>query len=315
MQVIRHLSEISPLNKRTVLTIGSYDGIHRGHRSIIAQLTQAAAARNLAAALITFYPRPKVVLNSHAQHDDYLTTLDEKLLVFEELGLDVVAVLPFNREFAQTPARDFVRQMVDSLRPASLWVGRNFKLGHDRAGDIPYLRELGRQFDFEVEVTDLKVSEAEVISSTRIRAALAAGQIEDVTRMLGGYPFLLGNVVRGVQRGRTIGFPTANILPHPEKLLPVNGVYAVWLHVEGEVHPAVANIGVRPTFNHSERTVEVHIFKFNRNIYNQTVRVDLVAFIRPEKKFAGQAELVAQIKQDARRAGQILAAGRNPSEK
>jgi len=312
MHVIRHLSEIPALSRRTALTIGSYDGIHRGHRSIITQLTQAAAERDLAPALITFYPRPKVVLNSHGLPNDYLTTLEEKLLIFEELGLEVVAVLPFSREFAQTSARDFVRQVVDALHPALLWVGRNFKLGHDRAGDIPYLRELGQKFDFEVDVTDLKLSAHEVISSTRIRGALAEGQIREVTNMLGGYPLVLGQVVRGVQRGRTIGFPTANIAPHPEKLLPVDGVYAVWLHVGGEVHPAVANIGVRPTFNHSERTIEVHIFDFNRNIYNQTVRVDLVEFIRPERKFTGKDELVAQIGQDAQTARRILSAERKP---
>jgi len=306
MHVIRHLSQENQSRfERTVLTIGSYDGVHRGHRRIINNLKQAAAAYRASSALVTFYPRPKVFLGTR-EKDDYLTTVEEKLLLFEELGLDVVAILPFTRQFAQTPARDFVQQLVNVFHPVELWVGPDFRMGKNRQGDIPYLSGLGEEFDFSVKVVDLKLVDDEVISSTRIRAELAAGHIREVTRLLGSYPFLLGNVVEGAQRGRAIGFPTANVAVDHEKLLPADGVYAVRMRVGEKIHPGVANIGLRPTFDNGERTIEAHIFDFDQNIYGQTVRVELVDYLRPEQKFDGIAALKAQINADASKAREIL---------
>lgn len=309
MQVIRQLStKTRPTDQRTVLTIGSYDGIHRGHKQIIAELKRTAQNHNAASALITFYPRPKIVLGAPQNSADYLTTLDEKLLIFNNLGLDIVAILPFTTALAQTPARDFVQQIINTLNPLAFWVGPDFKFGKNRQGDIPYLEMLGREFDFSVRMVDLQLAGNEAISSTRIRNALTSGHIREVTRLLGDYPFLLGNVVKGAQRGRTIGFPTANIAVDKEKLLPLNGVYAVRIHIDGKIHPAVANIGVRPTFNGDSPTIEVHIFDFEQDIYGDTVRVDLVEFIRPEQKFDSLEALVSQISLDAQQAKSILRA-------
>lgn len=307
MQVLRRLSHPGQLtHTRTVLSIGSYDGIHRGHKQIIAQLKQAAAAKRASSSIITFYPRPRVVLSPAEGAGDYLTTVDEKLLIFEKLALDIVAVLPFSRQFAQTPARQFVRQVVNVFHPLEFWVGPDFKLGKDRRGDIPVLRALGQEFDFVVKVVDLKLAGGEVISSTRIRAELAAGHIKEVTRLLGNYPFLTGVVVPGAQRGRSIGFPTANIQVDKEKLLPANGVYAAWFRLDNAVYPAVANIGLRPTFNELEPAVEVHVFDFSQDIYGRTVRVELVERLRPEQKFERVDDLAAQIGSDARRARELL---------
>ncbi|RME48089.1 MAG: bifunctional riboflavin kinase/FAD synthetase [Caldilineae bacterium] len=307
MKVIRHLAPQNPLTHTpTVLTIGSYDGIHRGHRQIIHRLKEAARRRDAAAALITFYPRPKAVLSPNHPVRDYLTTVDEKLFLLEKLGLDVVAVLPFSRQFAQTPARQFIEQVVNVLHPLELWVGPDFRLGKDRQGDIPYLTELGREFGFSVQAIDLLRAGEEAISSTRIRAALAAGRIREVTRLLGDYPFLMGRVVEGARRGRRLGFPTANVAIPAEKLLPIAGVYAVWLHLGEETFPGVANLGVRPTFGALEPMLEVHIFDFQRDIYGQTVRVELVDFLRPERKFESLQALQSQIARDAQRARDIL---------
>ena len=308
MRIIQQLPLQNPLPyQRSVLTIGSYDGVHRGHKRIINTLKQAAKAHKAASALVTFYPRPKALLRIQGQ-DDYLTTVQEKLLIFQELGLDIAAILPFTRQLAQTPARDFVQQLVEAFHPLELWVGPDFRMGKDRQGDIPTLKKLGREFGFRVKVVDQQLAGGEVISSTRIRAELAAGRIREVTRLLGSPPFFLGQVVKGCQRGRTIGFPTANVAVDPEKLLPADGVYAVWMRVDNKVYPAVANIGVRPTFDDTERTVEVHIFDFQQDIYGQQVRVDLVERLRPEQKFNGLAALKAQIELDSKRARAILSA-------
>ncbi len=308
MHIIQHLPPQNPLPyRRSVLTIGSYDGVHRGHKRIINNLKQAAKGYQAASALVTFYPRPKALLRIQEQ-DDYLTTVEEKLLIFQELGLDIAAVLPFTRQFAQTPARDFARQLVEAFHPIELWIGPDFRMGKDRQGDIPHLKELGREFGFLVKVIDQQLADGEVISSTRIRAELAVGRIREVTRLLGNQSFFLGKVVMGCQRGRTIGFPTANVAVAPEKLLPADGVYAVWIRVDNKVHPAVANIGVRPTFDDAERAVEVHIFDFQQDIYGQQVRVDLVERLRPERKFSGLEALKARIELDSKKAREILSA-------
>lgn len=312
MQIIRQLSP-DVLNRpaRTILTIGAYDGIHRGHKQIISGLKEAARAADALSALITFYPRPKVALGHSHANADYLTTLEEKLFIFESLGLEVVAVLPFTSELAQTSPRAFIRRIVDALHPLAFWVGPDFKFGQDRQGDIPALRELGLEFGFSVRVIDQQMAQGEIISSTRIRLALLGGQIREVTRLLGDYPFWLGEVVHGAKRGRKIGFPTANVAVGRDKILPANGVYAVWFHLAEQVYPAVANIGTRPTFNGDDRTIEVHIFDFDQDIYGQAVRLELVDFLRPERKFSDFNELVAQIGLDAGQARAILAAEKN----
>lgn len=238
MQIIRQLSP-DVLNRpaRTILTIGAYDGIHRGHKQIISGLKEAARAADALSALITFYPRPKVALGHSHANADYLTTLEEKLFIFESLGLEVVAVLPFTSELAQTSPRAFIRRIVDALHPLAFWVGPDFKFGQDRQGDIPALRELGLEFGFSVRVIDQQMAQGEIISSTRIRLALLGGQIREVTRLLGDYPFWLGEVVHGAKRGRKIGFPTANVAVGRDKILPANGVYAVWFHLAEQVYP------------------------------------------------------------------------------
>ncbi len=308
MQIIRNLPLQHPLdNRATILTIGSYDGIHRGHKRIISELKITAEKHNARTVMVTFFPRPKVVLGKTESEHDYLTTVPEKLWLLEKLGLDIVALLPFTPEFARTPAEEFIRQLVHDFHPLALWVGPDFKLGKGRAGDIPSLREMGQELGYTVNVVDVQIADNQVISSTRIRAAMAEGNVREVTRLLGAYPFLQGEVLHGAKRGRTIGFPTANIAVPPEKLLPANGVYAVWAHVNGVMHPAVANIGVRPTFNESERAVEVHIFDFAENIYGKQMHVEWVERLRAEQKFDGVDALMAQISRDVTRAKTILA--------
>jgi len=310
MQVIRRLPLKQPLKfSNTILTIGSYDGIHRGHKQIINHLIEKASeGENLAAVMVTFFPRPKVVLGKAKITDQYLTSMPEKIWLLEKLGLDIIVWLPFTRAFAQTPAENFIKQLIEDFHPLELWVGPDFHLGKGREGNLEHLRQLGEKYNYALNVIDEELANEQIISSTRIRAAMSEGRVQDVARLLGAYAFLRGDVEHGQKRGRTIGFPTANITVPQQKLLPVNGVYAVWITVAGKCHPAVANIGIRPTFNGEQRTVEIHIFNFAEMIYGKTVHVEWVKYIRPEKKFDGVDALVAQIKSDVALAKEILSA-------
>lgn len=306
MHVISTLSDVTLApGERTVLTIGSYDGIHLGHKHIVSALKHSAEQHQVRSALIAFHPRPATIFKKTSE-PDYLTTVEEKQLVFKQLGLDILVLLPFTKTFAQTSASTFVEQLFSALRPIELLVGADFRFGQGREGDAPFLEKVGEQLGFTVKPTGLQMVNGERISSTRIRNLLKNGQVRQATALLGNYPFLVGPVISGAQRGRTLGFPTANIAINPEKLLPGNGVYAVWIEIAGQLHSAVANVGIRPTFAETSKTIEVHIFDFNQDIYDQTVQVHWVEYIRPERKFNGVDELVAQIQADSQNAKQIL---------
>lgn len=298
MQRIRDLSlvQLTP-EQKTIITIGSYDGIHRGHKRIIRQVKQIAQSRGLLSALVTFHPHPKAILFP-GKRLSYLTTVDEKLYILEKLGLDLVAILPFSRQVAKTSADDFMQRLVDALRPVELWAGPDFRLGRGGSGDLTYLAKLGETLGYLVQQVDLETESQLKIASSDIRSRLEAGQVEHATALLGHWPFLQGMVVHGQQRGRSIGYPTANVAVEADKLLPANGVYAVWVEVDSRIYPAVANIGVRPTFDDAERTVEVHLLDFEADLYHRVIRVAWVARLRPEQKFNGVNELMAQIKRD-----------------
>ncbi len=310
MQIIRKLPLEQPLKfANTILTIGSYDGIHRGHKQIINHLKdRAAVGENIASVMVTFFPRPKVVLGKAKVTEQYLTSMPEKIWLLEKLGLDVIVWLPFTKEFAQTPAENFIRQLVEAFRPLELWVGPDFHLGKGREGNLEHLTRLGEKYNYKLNVISEELSRQQIISSTRIRAAMSEGRVDDVTRLLGAYPFLRGEVEHGEKRGRTIGFPTANITVPRQKLLPANGVYAVWITVDDKRYPAVANIGIRPTFDSEQHTVEIYIFDFSEMIYGKTVHVEWVKHLRQEQKFDGIDALVVQIKNDVAQAKEILSA-------
>ena len=307
MHIYRQLSDINlSADQSTVLTIGSYDGVHRGHRQIISNLKRAAIEHQALTALIAFHPRPAAIFSSNPP-GDYLTTIQEKIALFETFQLDLVAIIPFSFEFAQTSAHNFIEQIVTAFAPVELWVGSDFQFGRDRQGNVTLLQESGRQMGFTVSNVDLQFLAGERVSSTRIRQAVSDGDVRLAAHLLGDYAFFMGEVILGAQRGRTLGFPTANIAIDRDKLLPKNGVYAVWFQVDDEILPAVANVGIRPTFDGQTKTVEVHVFDFAGDIYNQAVRVDWVAYIREERAFNGVEALVKQIQADSETARIILA--------
>lgn len=304
MQVIDDLSQANP-QKNTALIIGLFDGVHRGHQHLISHMLRQARETDLIAGLLTFYPHPAAILTPHNAPSN-LTTPGEKIALLEKHGLDLVVVLPFNQQVAQTSARDFMTAIKQQLRLKELWIGPGFVLGRDREGNLPALQALGREMGFSVTPVEPLVWDGEVISSTRIRRYLLAGQVRRAASLLGRYPSLSGEVVRGASRGRQLGFPTANLKVFLNRTVPANGVYAVYAIWGQEHHLGVANVGVRPSFGNGELTIETHILNFDEDIYGIDLVVEFVERLRDERRFEGLDELIAQIKRDAEQARHIL---------
>lgn len=301
----------------TVVGIGVFDGVHRGHRHLLGRAVEHARARGAQSAVVTFDPRPREVLRPELP-SEYLTTLDQRIQLIGDLGFDLVAVLKFSRDVAAIPAEEFVRILKDRYRMVELWVGQDFALGRGRGGTIPVLRDLGAQLGYTVHVVEPLVLEGEVVSSTLIHRKLVEGDVAAVKRLLGRLPAISGEVVAGAGRGRTINLPTANVAVPPRIALPANGVYAVRCQVEaaaGAGSPSaastpeisgVANVGTRPTFDDGARTLEVHLLDFSASIYGQRLRVEFVERLRPERRFPSVEEFLSQVRQDVAAARAIL---------
>lgn len=281
----------------TAITLGKFDGVHRGHRHLIAQLKERAAEHHLKSGVVTLHPNPLTVLRPGVTVA-YLTSLDERVELLRATGVDFVVPLPFSSELAELSARDFVALLVEELRMRFLLVGPGFALGRGRQGDYQRLRELGGEFGFAVERIEPLVEDESIVGSSAIRKALALGEMEEVTRLLGRPFSLRGPIVRGAERGRAIGFPTANIAVAPDLALPPYGVYVTRAHLGQATYDSVTNIGQRPTFEDGERTVEVHLLDFEGDIYGRELRAELLKRLRGEVKFAGMEELVGQIRKD-----------------
>ncbi len=305
MDIIRDLN-IVHLDRPTVLTIGSFDGIHRGHQYLIAQVIERAQAIGAASALITLHPHPKVVLRSTSPLQ-YISTLEERLDLLATLGLDYTVVFPFSLETAQIRAREFVQMLLDHLQMKEIVCGKDFALGYKREGTVEFLRALGVEKNFRVHVVEPKAFDGEIISSTRIRQLVAAGDLDTATRLLGRYPSVRGRVIKGNQRGRQLGFPTANLAIAERRLIPADGIYAVRIKIGERWYGGAANIGVRPTFDNGARLVEVFVLDFDDDLYDQFVEVQFLKRLREERKFENVAALIEQMKQDVAQAREVLA--------
>jgi riboflavin kinase/FMN adenylyltransferase len=293
------------LEQPSLVTIGVFDGVHLGHQHLIRKLVSEANASQRTAVALTFFPHPDVVLRGLTGRY-YLTTPEQRAVLLGDLGIDYVITLPFDDQFRHMRAADFVDEMISHLRLESLWVGSDFALGYQREGNVPFLKEQGAKKGFSVEVIDLIMAENAAISSSTIRAALQEGNVEEAQTMLGRSYALSGEVVHGDHRGRTIGFPTANIDVWNEQVIPANGVYAGWALLGNERHKAVTNVGYRPTFNGQRVTVEAHLLDFDRDIYGETLAFTFETRLRSEMRFQGIEQLVAQIGADAKAAGAYL---------
>ncbi|HJZ49555.1 MAG TPA: bifunctional riboflavin kinase/FAD synthetase [Roseiflexaceae bacterium] len=282
----------------TVMTIGAFDGVHRGHQHLIGSTVRRARELGCQSAVLTFDPHPDLVI--HPDRDRlYLTSLEERAELIAGLGADLLIVMRFTRETMGLSAHEFMSQVRGAVALRELWIGWDFALGRKREGDLARLRQIGQQLGYTVHPVDAFVlADGTPISSTRIRSTLAAGDLESAAMLL-GRPFAVsGPVSEGDRRGRTIGFPTANIAVDEQHVLPADGVYVCHAEVWGRRYGAVANIGVRPTFEGSRRKVEAYLLDFADDIYGETLRLTLRQRLRGEKKFDGIAALVAQITAD-----------------
>lgn len=300
MKVHRDLNNFNAHNP--VLTIGTFDGVHLGHRKIISRLHDLAASIDGESVIFTFDPHPRKVVAPSETNLRLLTTLDEKIALFEEAGIDHLIVYPFTPEFAKLTYEEFVEQiLVGQIHVKSLVVGYDHKFGKGRQGDFDLLKSCADRLDFQIEKLDVLLVNESNVSSTKIREAIQVGDFETANAYL-GYPFTIhGMVVEGQRLGRTIGYPTANIdAMDPDKIIPGYGVYAVQVTVRNQTYTGMLNIGSRPTVNHNadHRTVEVNLFDFSDDIYGEPVEVVFYHKLREEQKFASLDALKEQLAQD-----------------
>ena len=296
MKIIKSLSDID-IKSDTVLTVGSFDGIHLGHQQILEELKHQASNCECIPTLVTFHPHPKQILGNRVE---LLTPLQEKLQILEKLGLSMVIVIPFTEQFSKTDYQDFVQEiLIKKIRMKKMVVGYDHAFGRNREGDPQHLRELGKKLGFSLTVIEPYIIGDELISSSRIREFLHLTQMEKVRELLGRPYSLMGIVEKGENRGAELGFPTANIRPIQEnKLIPQRGVYAVDIMLAGKEYKGMMNIGHRPTFNFDPLTLEVHIFNFSGLIYRSTIEIMFKKYIREEKRFSTAQELKEQILKD-----------------
>jgi len=288
----------------STVTIGTFDGIHSGHREIIRRTVQAARAQGGRSVVVTFEPHPKEVVASLRGPVRLLTTMDERLELLEQLQIDCVYIVAFTREFSRLPARSFYEQhLVGTVGVRHVVIGEDHMFGADRKAGRKDLEELGRDLGFTVETVPPHMVHGERVSSTQIRHALEAGNVERATAFLGYAYQIAGTVVEGDGRGRALGYPTANIRPaSPGKLIPARGVYVVRVVSGGGVRYGMMNIGIRPTVTDgSEQTLEVHVFDFDGRMYGEQVRIGFLHRLREEQQFASAEELQQQLARDRER--------------
>lgn len=301
MQVARSLADVSPAP--SVLTIGTFDGVHRGHQRLIGLVVQRARERGGRAVVVTFDPHPRAVLAPDSA-PPRITTVEDEAAVMATLGVDLLVIYPFTRETANTSAHDFMAMVARAIQPVEVWVGDDFAFGKGREGTIDVLRVLGNEFGFTTNVlTRVHLHDLpgdEMIGSTNIRNHLLAGEVDAAAELLGRPYVLHGPVVRGAGRGRQIGFPTANVQVAPGVVVPKDGIYATWVTIEDDPtrYPAMTYIGPRPQFDNGPRSVEPNLIHWDGDLYDKVIAVHFVRWIRGDGKFASVDDLIAQMRRD-----------------
>jgi riboflavin kinase/FMN adenylyltransferase len=285
--------------KKTIITIGTFDGVHIGHQSILKKLTDSAKEQKNESIVLTFFPHPRMVLQQDSSIK-LLNTIDEKATLLEKFGLDNLIIHPFDEAFSNLSAEEFVKDvLVNKLNIHKIIIGHDHRFGKNRTADINDLISFGRKYGFEVEQIGAQEIDEIAISSTKIRKALLDGNINLANQYLGYSYFISGKVVDGKKIGRTIGFPTANIqINESYKLLPKNGVYVVSSEIDSVLHFGMMNIGNNPTIGENEQSIEVHFFELNQDIYNENLEISILEHIRDEQKFNSISELQAQLEKD-----------------
>ena len=307
MIIYQGLDDIQPL-PGAVVTSGTFDGVHLGHQTILARLTEVARNSGGESVLITYWPHPRTVVSNDSQNLKLLTTLEEKTALIDQAGVDHLVIIPFTRSFSQLTSGEYINQiLIDRIGTKKLVIGYDHRFGRDREGGFDYIKAHQNEYGFEVEEIPRQDVEAVGVSSSKIRAALNEGNVLTANQFLGRPYTLTGTIVKGRQLGRTIGFPTANMqVDDAAKLIPANGVYAVSVEYGGQTLSGMLNIGFRPTVAGTNQTIETYIFDFDKDIYGEHMTLKFREFLRPEQKFDGLPALVAQLKRDEESARAVL---------
>ncbi len=305
---MEHFRELEPIRVKSIwATIGVFDGVHIGHQKIIRTMVAAAKKENKATAVVTFHPHPAVVLRQITM-PFYLSTPEEKATSFEALGVDYTFTLSFTPEMASMPYSDFMKSITNTMKLEQLWVGSDFALGKGRKGTTKELTELGKELGYELIEFPHVTNHDEKISSSKIRKSIQTGDIRQANQALGRPYTIHGTVIHGDSRGRTLGFPTANLTITSEKILPPKGVYATLTSIDGKVYRSVTNIGYRPTFENDQflTRIETFIIGFSKNIYNEPMTLSFIEWLRPEMRFEDVNALIHQIKKDIEHAEELF---------
>nr|WP_295931676.1 bifunctional riboflavin kinase/FAD synthetase [uncultured Dyadobacter sp.] len=283
-----------------VVTSGTFDGVHLGHQKILSRLKEISEQSGGETVVLTFWPHPRTVVSEDSQDLQLLSTIEEKIELFAQLGIQHLAIIPFTRSFSELSSKEFIQQiLVEKIGTRKLVIGYDHRFGRNREGSFEFLKENCSEYGFEVEEIPREDIEHTAISSSRIRKALITGHIHEANDLLGRPYSLSGTVVKGKQLGRTIGFPTANIHVHESyKLVPMNGVYVIRAVYNGDTFGGMLNIGTRPTVDGIGRTIEANLFDFDHEIYGEDLKIELLHYLRPEEKFNGLDMLVKQIRVD-----------------
>ena len=292
-------------DKDSVLTIGVFDGVHRGHQSLIAKVIAEASEIGAASGVLTFRNHPDSVLNPDFK-PQYITSIEERIRLIQGLGVEFVAPVTFDKEVAGLRARKFAKLLRSKLRMRGLVVGPDFAMGYKREGNVEALSSLGEEIGFSVSVVDLLSEGGDAVHSTSIRKAIVEGSVNKAAKNLGRHFSISGTVVAGQKLGRTLGFPTANLEVGPDMAIPGNGIYATRAFVDGECHMAATSIGTRPTFDGKGRTIEAFLLGFDKNLYNRQLRLEFVQRLRDELKFDSVDDLLKQMELDVEQTRKLL---------
>lgn len=309
MNIFRSLDEIKR-DDCCILTTGTFDGVHRGHQSIIKNLHDSVSQDNECVTIVTFEPHPQFVVKSSTKNDlKLLTTIEEKISILENMKIDRLIIVPFTEEFAQLSSQQFIENiLVKKIGFKKIVIGYDHAFGKNRQGNYEILEQLRQKYGYSIMVLSAFSLGGVIVSSTKIRKLLLTGKVELAAKYLGRNYRLSGKVIRGEGRGHTFNIPTANIEPvSREKLIPKDGIYAAWARLEGQVYKAVLYIGIKPTFAFNNRTIELHIFNFSGNLYGQTLEIEFKTKIRDDFHFKHVEQLIKQIEKDKEKTLEILA--------
>lgn len=307
MKIYEGIADL-PVIPYPVVTIGTFDGVHLGHQKILNRIKKLAVENHGETVLITFWPHPRMILYPDEHNLRLLNTFEEKTRLLREAGIDHLLTIPFTKSFSELSSEQFIQEiLIKTLKTRKLVIGYDHRFGKNREGSFEYLKENIQRYGFELEEISREDVENVGVSSTKIRKSLEHGEVETANEFLGREYELNGIIIKGQQLGRSIGFPTANMhIPHDYKLIPCDGAYAVMVDVEGETFGGMLNIGQRPTVKGDSRSIEVHLFDFQGDLYDKRICVKLKSYLRPEVKFEGLDNLKKQLEKDKEMAKSIL---------